>query len=151
MTETSPDIADPVGSAVRGLSGLSLDPAELGPAARGVISEFAALGFGEMLRDPGRARDECRNMSQTFQSMCTHRGIPAEVVTGAFSHEVPGLPGVEAVLAMHTAAALTATATGEVAVDWTARQYDGSVPVPLVVPLPAWRQVWAELHASVGD
>jgi hypothetical protein len=142
---------DPVGSAVRELVGLNLAAEELDPAVCQAIGVFAALGLAELLRDPSRARDECRNMSVTFESVCLHRGIPAGVVSGAFSCEVAEFPGREVVLAVHAAVRLPSrrNAAGawerEVVVDWTGRQFDGSVPVPLIVPMPAWRRVWREL------
>lgn len=125
----------------------ALEPGGLGGPAGDVIQVFGDLGFAEQLADPGAARDQCIGISETFASMCRHRGIPAQAVTGFLFARVPPFPG-EVVVCGHTAVRLPApTDSGgrEIVVDWTARQFDPAVRVPLVVTLEAWRAVWRGL------
>ena len=54
----------------------ALEPGGLGGPAGDVIQVFGDLGFAEQLTDPGTARDQCIDISETFASMCRHRGHP---------------------------------------------------------------------------
>lgn len=125
----------------------ALDPGGLGGPVGEVIQAFGELGFAELLTDPGVARDQCIDISQTFTSMCRHRGIPASTVTGFLVASMPPFPG-EVVLCGHTAVrvpAPSAVVGRKLAIDWTARQFDAGVRVPLVVTLQAWRAFWRDL------
>jgi len=46
------------------------------------IRLFGELGLAGHLADPANARDQCIAVSTLFESMLTHRGIPAETVDG---------------------------------------------------------------------
>ena len=77
--------------------------------------------------------------------MCNHRSIPAASVTGFLFASVPPF-GQELVVAGHTAVQVQMPGwrDGELVIDWTARQYDPSVPVPLIVTAAAWRAFWRD-------
>lgn len=136
---------DPVGLAVCGLRNQSVGAEALTPAVAGAVGEFEKLGFAELVHDPARAGDRCRDMSVAFDDICRQRGIQAEVVRGAFSCELTLFPGNLITLAVHVAVQVQAPHGEALAVDWTARQFEGDAPVPLIVPVAAWRQVWAAL------
>jgi hypothetical protein len=125
----------------------ALEPRDLSSPAGEVVQVFGELGFADLLTDPGAARDQCIDISETFASMCCHRGIPAQAVTGFLIARIPPFAG-EVIVCGHTAVRLPAPhADGcrDLAIDWTARQFDPGVRVPLVVTLEAWRAVWRDL------
>ena len=128
----------------------ALDPDSVGGPLGDVIRLFAGLGFAERLKDPAAARDQCISISGTFADACNHRGIPAESVTGFLFARIPPFEQ-ELVVAGHTAVQVQAPPPGrdsELVIDWTARQHDPGVPVPLVVTSVAWRAFWRDLDKS---
>lgn len=131
----------------------ALDPDAVTGPLGDAIRLFGELGFTRHLADPANARDQCIQVSQTFESMLAHRGIPAETVDGFCFAEVPPF-GQEAIAADHTAVRAVTTGAGkddgssEIAIDWTARQFDPVAPVPLIVPLADWRAFWRDLAGT---
>ena len=123
----------------------ALDPDSVGGPLGDVIRLFGGLGFAERLKDPAAARDQCISISGTFADVCNHRGIPADSVTGFLFARVPPFEQ-ELVVAGHTAVQVQVPAGrgGEFVIDWTARQYDPGVPVPLIVTAAAWRAFWRD-------
>jgi hypothetical protein len=118
----------------------AIPPDGAGPAVARVTGLFGGLGFAELLADPAEARDQCVSISESFASICRHRGIGARTVTGFLKGSVPPFTG-EVILCGHTAAEVPG-AGGRLAVDWTARQFDPRAPVPLVAPLADWQAFW---------
>lgn len=118
----------------------AIPPDGAGPAVARVISLFGGFGFAALLADPAEARDQCVHISESFASICRHRGIDARTVTGFLKGSVPPFTG-EVILCGHTAAEVPGP-NGWLAVDWTARQFDPHAPVPLVVPLADWQAFW---------
>lgn len=105
----------------------------------------AIFGYTEMYSDPGRAKDGCIDASEFFAERCTRNGLIAELVSGFLMG--PGTPpfeDIEVIKHGHTAAKVWHIST-PIVVDWTARQYDPSAPVPLIVPLSAWQAFWVPL------
>ena len=129
----------------------ALDSDDVGGLLGDVIRLFGGLGFAERLQDPAAARDQCISVSGTFADVCNHRGIPAESVTGFLFARVPPFEQ-ELVVDGHTAVQVQMTAGrgGELVIDWTARQYDPGVPVPLIVTAAAWRAFWRNPGKPAG-
>jgi hypothetical protein len=132
--------SEPAEAAWASLLAAALPPEAAGPAVASVISLFGGFGFSDLFADPAEARDQCISASDLFASMCAHRGIEAGTATGFLKARVPPFEG-EVIVCGHTTAEVP-WATGRIAVDWTARQFDPSAPVPLVVPLTDWQAFW---------
>ena len=116
---------------------------------------YGELGFDGHLADPANARDQCIRISEAFERMCAHRGIPAETVDGFCFTRFPPFKQ-EAVVAGHTAVQALATCaqrdvSSEIVIDWTARQFDPDTPVPLVVTLADWRAFWRDPVADAAQ
>lgn len=84
------------------------------------------------LLDPDEARDRCQSESAAFMETLAAYGVEATVVSGLRVRSWDGL-----VLAGHFAVRV-----GDDVWDWTARQFDPSAEVPLVMPLSRWREEW---------
>lgn len=129
----------------------AVDPGSISGPLGAVIMLFGELGFSDHLADPGKARDQCISVSETFVSMCAHRSVSAAKVSGILVERVPPFKG-EGVIAGHTA--VRAPAGGqddsgrELVIDWTARQFHSAAPVPLIVPLEDWRAFWQDIRDS---
>jgi hypothetical protein len=130
----------------------ALDPDDVAGPLGDAIRLFGELGFAGHLDDPANASDQCIQVSQALESMLAHRGIPAETVDGFCFARVPPFRR-EAMVAGHTAVHALAdlareNASREIVIDWTARQFDPSAPVPLIVTLTDWRAFWRDPAAT---
>lgn len=91
--------------------------------------------------DPALIHDRCEEVSEAFAAHLAEAGVEATVVSGMRLQDLPG--GGVLVLGGHFAVLV-----GDVVYDWTARQFQPAVPVPLVVSYDQWRQVWKDLDAA---
>lgn len=114
---------------------------EIPQGLSGAIAVMRAR-HGEKAEVPEIVRDQAEAFSEEFAKICRGRGVDARVISGARFGEVPEFPG-RRLLLQGNFAVLVPDGDGMV-FDWTARQYDGKCPVPLVTPLAAWRQTWLE-------
>lgn len=103
------------------------------------MSAFAAAHPD--LVDPSWVVDRCEEVSAAFARACHEAGVAATVISGARFGEVDQFPGVRLMLGGHFAV-LVADEEGDTVFDWTARQFDPKAPVPEVMALSRWRQVW---------
>ncbi len=130
----------------------ALDPGDVTGPLGDVIRLFGELGLAGHLEDPANAHDQCISVSTTFERMCAHRGIPAETVDGFCFTRFPPFKR-EAMVAGHTAVRALASCaqqdvSREIAIDWTARQFDPVAPVPLIVEFEDWRAFWQDAASA---
>lgn len=121
----------------------ALDPGSIGGPLGEAIQVFGEI-FARHLDKPANARRECVSYSETFASICTYRGIPAETMDGF----LPGdFPPFDQETAVHTAVQ-TAASEGQaddaddIVVDWTGPQFDPGCPLPLIVTPADWWAFW---------
>lgn len=110
---------------------------------RSLCATFADQ-YSADLTDPASVADQCHVVSSAFTTWWSTHGGQAEVVTGARFERIPQL-NVEAVVVAHQATVVTLPDGTTLVVDFTARQFDPHAPVPVVVPLPVWREQWQPL------
>lgn len=106
------------------------------------VADAFLLAKGTSVTDPDLARDWCLEVSEEFAAACLAAAIPAEVITGAKFGEMPEFPGIRLLMHGHCATLVTID-EAQVVYDWTARQFNPAVPVPLVQSLSEWRQEWS--------
>lgn len=117
----------------------SVDTARLDSVVTAFLDEM-----GAEVSLPDLAHDQCLEVSDLFVERCASAGVQAHTISGARFGEVPEFPGMRLLLTAHCAVQIQ-TDHGPVVYDWTARQFDPEVAVPLVQPLDQWRQEWAPL------
>lgn len=125
------------------------DPAAVHPDLPGVIRQFRDR-HGQ-LNDPLFAHDRAEAFSAAFAAACQEHGISATVVSGMKTGEHPLFPGRPLILGGNFAVLVPfrqdlAGHDGDpedgIAIDWTARQYNPSVPVPAITSVADWRREW---------
>lgn len=132
------------------LTARALDPGSVAVPLAEAILEFGD-GFTGLLKDPAAALTH-PGIPGTFAQACRRRGIPADTVTAFLLARLPPFPQV--IICGHTAVlagALSAHLPGgssEIIIDWTARQLDPGVPVPLVVTAADWRAFWRSVNEN---
>lgn len=105
--------------------------------------QFAA-SYLEDLTDPEVVADRCHVVSDAFTTWWVNQGGHAEPVVGGRFAWVEAF-GVEVLLVAHQATVVTLSDGTRLVVDFTARQFEPGADVPLVVPLPVWREQWRSL------
>lgn len=83
------------------------------------------------LLNPAEARDRCQSESVAFMETLAGFGIEATVVSGFRMAE-------NVILCGHFAVRV-----GDDVWDWTARQFDPTAAVPLVIPWEEWCELWS--------
>lgn len=115
----------------------SVAPEDVPGEAGAMIADFGSVQ-AEALSAP---RDACYVISGEFARCLRAFGVKAEIVNGVAL--APAMtPGSVIIVAAHTAVVVVDSG---LVVDWTARQFDPSAPLPLVVPLEVWREFWREI------
>lgn len=147
-------VPEGLGARWKTLVARALNPDDVTGQLGDTIRLFGELSLARRLTEPVNARDQCIHVSTLFESMLTHRGIPAETVDGFCFAQVPPF-SQEAILAGHSAVHVPAARApddtgGGLVIDWTARQFDPAAPVPLITTLTDWRGFWRDLAAAGG-
>jgi hypothetical protein len=95
------DMSEDLDNRWKALIARILDPTEIKGPVGDVIRAFGEFGFAGYLKNPENACDQCILVSETFASMCIHRGLLAESVHGFCFIQLPQFRQ-EVVLAANT-------------------------------------------------
>ena len=102
------------------------------------VESVAAAFVRPMHADPAEVRDRCVWESEDFARALRAAGVRAVTVVSGFATAEFG--GHVLVTCGHTAVRV-----GDTVYDWTARQFNPTAPVPLVLPYEEWRAAWPDL------
>ena len=101
------------------------------------VEAVAAAFLRPFHANPAEVRDRCVWESEDFAAACRAAGVEAVIVSGFATVQFGGMTVVTM--------GHTAVRVGDTVYDWTARQFNPTAPVPLVLPYEEWRAAWPDL------